>query len=44
MANILILVHGTEGDVRPLALISCALKSRGHTVTVISHCAYEQLL
>src|SRR6185503_3968234 len=42
MARILILTHGTEGDVRPFLSIGRALLAHGHSVVVMTHCVYQQ--
>src|SRR5688572_10899427 len=43
MPKILLLTHGSEGDVRPLLEIGQALGARGNSVVCITHCAFEQL-
>lgn len=43
MANILLTVHGTAGDITPMIRIGVALKTRGHRVTLITHGAYADL-
>src|SRR6185436_14369100 len=42
MATIIILVHGTGGDIRQMSRIGGALRRCGHEVTVITHCGYER--
>jgi rhamnosyltransferase subunit B len=44
MARVLVLTRGTEGDVRPFINIGRALLARGHSVVVITHCIFEQLI
>ncbi len=42
MTHILMLTRGTEGDVRPFVQIGKALTARGHLVTLVTHCVFEQ--
>jgi len=42
MSNIVISTHWTDGDVIPFIRIGKALKERGHRVTLLTHCCYEQ--
>jgi rhamnosyltransferase subunit B len=41
MTNVLLTVHGTLGDITPMARIGTAVKTRGHRATLITHCHYE---
>lgn len=43
MANIIITTHWLDGDVLPFIRIGYALKRRGHTVTIITHCYFEKV-
>ena len=44
MANILLMVKGSEGDVFPFIQIGEALRMRHHTVTLFTHCYYEDVV
>ncbi len=41
MANVLLMVKGSEGDVFPFIRIGQELQTRQHTVTLFTHCYYE---
>jgi len=44
MATMLLVTRGTHGDLIPLLGIASALKARGHTVIMLTHCAYERVI
>ncbi|MEV0609864.1 glycosyltransferase [Polymorphospora rubra] len=41
MALILMVIHGTDGDVLPFVRVGRALRARGHDVTVLTHAYYR---
>jgi rhamnosyltransferase subunit B len=44
MAHILLATQGTMGDLAPVARIGTLMKERGHRVTLITHCHYEEFV
>lgn len=42
MANVLLTTLGAGGDINPFLTIGRALKARGHAVTLLTHCDYEE--
>lgn len=42
MAEILVMSHGTDGDVLPFIRIASYLHKYGHKVTIFTHCYYEK--
>ena len=42
MANIVLVTHGTGGDVRPFIKLGRILKDLNHEVTIITHCIYQE--
>jgi rhamnosyltransferase subunit B len=43
MTQIILLTKGTGGDVFPFVAIGQVLQARGHVVTLVTHCFYEDL-
>ncbi|GAB3137452.1 glycosyltransferase [Micromonospora sonneratiae] len=44
MALVLMVIHGTDGDVLPFVRVGRALRARGHDVTVLSHEYYRPVV
>lgn len=42
MANIVLVTHGTGGDVKPFIKLGIILKDLNHEVTIITHCIYQE--
>ncbi|MBU3108713.1 glycosyltransferase [Clostridium gasigenes] len=42
MANILLITHGSGGDVIPFIKIGRILKNEGYDVSILTHCRYEK--
>ena len=42
MANIVLVTHGTGGDVKPFIKLGRILKDLNHEVTIITHCIYQE--
>lgn len=43
MSNVVISSHWTDGDIIPFIRIGEMLKKRGHKVTILTHCYYENM-
>ena len=43
LANIILITHGTGGDVLPFIKIGKSLKKNGHNVTLFTHYLYEEI-
>lgn len=43
MGNVVIVTHWLDGDVIPFVRIGKELKKRGHSVTLITHCYFEEM-
>ncbi|MGL4107966.1 glycosyltransferase [Clostridium sp. LP20] len=42
MGNILLITHGTGGDVKPFIKLGKIINKADHDVTIITHCIYEE--
>ncbi|SHJ91609.1 UDP:flavonoid glycosyltransferase YjiC, YdhE family [Clostridium cavendishii DSM 21758] len=42
MSNILLITHGTGGDVKPFIKLGKIIKNIGHDVLLLTHCIYEK--
>ena len=38
----ILVTSGSGGDVFPFIALGCRLKERGHKVTLLTHCCYEE--